>query len=138
VQDDVTRTRLKELDYRVALALAKAGSFTVLGERVAVAAFTFATPSPLLIAPLFPASVINSAQVLISTTFNGAGASLALGVTGTPNLIFAPGDVTVTVADTYASAEVFGPALVGSVLLTIVPGAGATQGAGLVVVKLKP
>jgi hypothetical protein len=100
--------------------------------------FTYQSASPLEIAPLHVGSVVVRTAVLITTAFNGAGASVELGTSGLPTEFFAPGDVDVTATgDTFDNPALFDSAVATNVVLVIVPGAGATAGAGLVLCELK-
>jgi hypothetical protein len=76
-------------------------------------------------------------SILITTTFDGAGAALQVGTPGSPSLILGAADTTPGVLGTYANNGLFRFAAPDSLQLRITPGAGATQGAGLVLLKVK-
>jgi len=99
-------------------------------------AFTFATPSPLMITPLVSTERVMRAEVVIDTTFDGVGAGLQLGTAATPGAILSTAEIDVTVADTYRSFDRFEVGAAANVELEITPGAGATQGAGRVFLEV--
>jgi len=92
--------------------------------------FTYLSGALLLQATL-AGDLIDRAAVLITTQFNGVGANLRWGTTTNPNLLFAPGEVTVGVANTYDNSELHPLSAPDFLQLIVVPGT-ATQGAGLI------
>lgn len=96
----------------------------------AVVPFAFGDASPL---PVFTPAV-NCTDILvrlvIDTPFNGAGAALKLGTVAQPEALLAASHNDPTAAGGYEAAP--DAALVAGVpiVLSIVPGTGATQGAG--------
>lgn len=90
----------------------------------------------LLLQALLAGDLIDRAAVLITTPFDGVGGSVHLGTTVSPNLIFAPGDVTVGVANTYDNSALEAFSIPGFLQLVVVPGT-ATQGAGVLFYTLR-
>jgi hypothetical protein len=95
--------------------------------------FTFISGS-LVLQQVFPGDIIDSAWVLIDTPFDDPAASILLGTTLAPGLIFGLGDVTSSVVDQYANQAVTEFALTEFLVLTISPGA-STQGSGRVIYR---
>jgi hypothetical protein len=75
-------------------------------------------------------------EVQITVTFNGVGAGLQLGVPSSVGALLATLDIDVTVVDFYRTFDPFTVGVAENVQLTITPGAGATQGAGVVFLEV--
>jgi hypothetical protein len=106
-------------------------------ERHVRVPFTFATPSPLLVATQAVDEMIVRSDVLVYTAFDGAAPSLALGTAALPALIFAAGEIRPKKIEAWQSLEVFQPAVTPQpVRLTIAP-TGSTAGAGLVLLTFR-
>lgn len=126
-------------DAQIALALAKAGHApppTPGGETVAVVPFTYATPSPLLLLAFLPGAFANRAAIVVTTPFNDPAATLQVGTAAAPGLLLASADSLPDQADQYENDVVVQLLGGGPLQLAIAPGA-STQGAGLVLVKVK-
>jgi hypothetical protein len=95
-----------------------------------VAAFTFATASPLNLGA-FPASVYDRVAVVITTPFDDPAAAVTLGPGGSPAALLGPADSQLSQAGQYESDALVQTIAPDFLLLTISPGA-STQGAGLV------
>lgn len=129
--------RIARLEALVALALARGAAAGTAEETVVAVPFTFASGSPLILVPVMLGHVVDRVSVVIETTFDGAGASLQVGTAATPGLILATSDIDPTKLGTYTNHALFPFAAAANLELTITPGGGATQGAGLVLVKVK-
>ena len=110
--------------------------YTRLGSDLQEYSFTFATASPFILTPLRVGDRVLRAEVVIDTVFNGVGASLSLGTLALPGGILATTDIDVTILDTYRTLDRFQVAVTADLRLTIVPGAGATTGAGRVFLEI--
>lgn len=101
--------------------------------------FTFAS-GVITIKPTSPmvesGAIMDSAWVRIDVPFDGGGASIALGTTGSPNLVIAPGEVTPSSANQYGFLSVAEFPVTDSLILTVVSG-GSTQGSGLLVCRYR-
>ena len=75
------------------------------------------------------------ATVIIDTVFNGVGAALSLGTVALPGGILAAASITVTALGDYTAFTHFQVAVAADLQLTITPGAGATTGAGRVLLE---
>ena len=117
-------------------ALLRSGS-AALAELTFKVPFTFASPSPVPLCALPAGSVVTRTATLITQPFDGVGAAVEIGTLATPGLIAAPGDVDVAVADSFDFPQLIEVLVSSCIVLTIVPGAGATAGAGLFIVNLK-
>ena len=106
-------------------------------ELVLVVPFTFATPSPLVLAAIAPADVVTRAAIQISQTFDDPAATLTLGTALQPSLLLAANQNLPGALGQYETDELTSSALAGSLELAIAPGA-STQGAGRVLLKIKP
>ncbi len=94
------------------------------------APFTYTTASPFLIQAVTAGQLITRATLVLTQSFNDPAATIGLGTTADPNLIFAPGDVD---ADTTSQYDNEGLVVFPSndyLILTLSPGA-STQGAGV-------
>lgn len=128
-----TKRRLKRLENLVA---AGSGSSPVGTKSVVVEPFTFETASPLVLAPVGTSSPVVRAGIRIDVGFDGAGASLSIGTTASPGIVLAasenlpavPGQYEVDLVDSFAGPD--------TLRLTIVAGAGATRGSGVVYYEL--
>ena len=91
--------------------------------------FTY-TSGSLLLQAVAPGDLLDRAAILITTPFDGPLAAMHMGTTTSPNLIFAPGEVTPSVAGTYdnSALEEFS---VADFLQLVINSGGSTQGAGL-------
>lgn len=96
----------------------------------AVVAFAFGDASPV---PVFtPAANCTDilVRLVIDTPFDGAGAALKLGTPSQPEALMAAAHNDPTSAGGYEVAPDAALAAGTPIVLTIIPGAGATQGAG--------
>lgn len=99
-------------------------------------AFGDASPAPVYTAAS-PALVV-SAAVHLRTPFDGAGAALELGVSGQPGLLMPAAYNDPRVPGEYENSPDVTLSAGQQVLLTITPGAGATQGAGVIILRILP
>lgn len=99
-------------------------------------AFGDASPAVIYTATYDVEIVVTSLQ--IDTPFNGAGAALALGVTGSPNALMPPSYTDPSKAGVYEASPRIMLAAGQSIILTITPGSGASAGSGQIVVEAAP
>ena len=101
-------------------------------------AFTFGDATPKIIATLSVPMLISEAEIGVTVPFNGTSPALSLGVVGAPQSLIAANQTDPLTAVQYTtSPNLFYPAGT-QIILTIVPGAGCTQGAGVVVISALP
>jgi hypothetical protein len=99
--------------------------------------FSYSTASPLLLQQVFPGQVLERCTILVTTPFDDPAASVTLGTTTVPTLVFAPGDTTLDVlGNSYDQSSLFDLPIVDFFQLTISP-AASTQGAGLLLYKMR-
>ena len=100
--------------------------------------FSYGDASPAVVATLTQITEIVAVSLQVEVPFNGTGASVALGVAGQPGSLMPAADSDVSVLAVYEfSPRVEYPAGT-QILLTIVPGAGASAGAGQIVLTTTP
>lgn len=92
--------------------------------------FNFATISPLVLQAVTPGLILNLAQVLVITPFNNGGATMTLGTTANPSLVFDSTDVTLQSVGQYETDYLIQFAASDVLELFINP-SGSTQGSGL-------
>lgn len=88
-----TPRALKRQEALIALAFARSstGPSPASGEIVRLVAFSFSTPSPLVLQAVGPSLVLNRAAILVTTPFDDAAATLRLGTTASPALVLDAG-----------------------------------------------
>lgn len=101
------------------------------GRVVVPFAYGDATPQPVFTAPAAGTDLL--VRLVVDTPFNGAGATLQLGTTSNPGLLMPANYNDPTTAATYEAAPDATLASGEQIVLTITPGAGATQGAGRII-----
>jgi hypothetical protein len=109
------------------------------GEIVAKVPFTFATPSPLVLQAVLPGNVLDRVSVLIQTPFNDPTATIQVGTTTDPDLVFVPGAIVLfgpLSGLTYEDLSLYEFTMSDLLILTISSGA-STMGAGLLLYKMK-
>jgi hypothetical protein len=108
----------------------------VSGATTTVAfAFGDATPKNIVIAPAD--KLVLSVALVITAAFDGAGAALQIGVSGTPADLLATTDNDPQTLGTYEVTPQKSYPGMTPLLLTITPGSGASQGAGRVVIEIE-
>ena len=113
-----------------------AGAFVAAQSPLVAVPFSFGDASPAVVLSISAAQYIAAASIVINVPFNGAGAALSLGIVGAPQLLIAAAQVDPASAYEY---ETNPNVSVGSnIILTITPGAGATQGSGVVLLEKIP
>ena len=115
------------------------GSSKGSGETVASVTFTFATISPLVLQSVAAGNVLNRLSILIQTPFNDPAATLEVGTSADPSLVFNTSEIKLygpLSGLTYDNSQLFEFTLADLLLLTLSPGA-STMGAGLLLYKLK-
>lgn len=98
-------------------------------------AFGDATPAPIVTA--LAGKLIYGVQVYIRVPFDGAGAALVVGDAAQSDRLMAAAENDVLAVGGNTTAPAHAYAVDTPVLLGITPGAGATQGAGLLVLSVQ-
>jgi hypothetical protein len=98
--------------------------------------FAFDTASPSVLAVLDTDSIVEWAQIIITTAFDDAAATLELGTPATPGAMMNAGDSDPTTPAVYGAESPLRAAAPATFRLTITP-AAATQGAGYVLAKIR-
>jgi hypothetical protein len=107
------------------------------GETVGQVAFDFSTPSPLLLQTVAPGLVLNRCAIVIVTPFDDPAASLEVGTSTDPALVFAPGEVVPDSAgNTFNNSGLYPFDANDFLLLTLSPRA-STQGSGILLYKAR-
>jgi hypothetical protein len=104
------------------------------GSSLLKVAFAYGDATPKAITT--QAGLIATATIVITTPFNGVGAALQLGDAVQPSRLLAPTQIDPTFAAEYEANAGHVYTLPTEILLTITPGAGATQGAGYVLLEV--
>lgn len=99
-------------------------------------AFGDASPRTVLIVP--SPTLILSVRVKISTAFNGTAPSFKLGTASQPESLMSPAMLDLATIAEYESNPQLTLSVAENVFLTLLPGAGCTQGAGWVVFEQIP
>lgn len=99
-------------------------------------AFGDATPTPVLTAAVKSEVMLVSLQ--IETPFNGVGAAVKLGTAASPGLLMDTWQNDPSTANTYDVVPRVALAAGTQIVLTITPGAGASQGTGQFVLSIIP
>ena len=105
------------------------------GETVTKVSFDYTTGYPLTLLALAPGTLLDYAGIEITTAFN-APATLSLGTAANPTLQFGPGDIDLQLARTSINQVLF-TILAPTLYQLSVSLAGATEGAGTLLYKLK-
>jgi hypothetical protein len=105
-------------------------------EDVQKVSFAFNTASPLVLGLVFVGQVLDRASLLITTAFNDAAATVQLGTSGTPGLIFGVADARPPFVGQYEHVALVQFAVNDVLQLLITPGA-STLGAGILLFKIK-
>jgi hypothetical protein len=106
------------------------------GEDVQAVRFSFDTPSPMSLGAVLSGQILNRAALLISTPFDDPSSFLQFGTSTSPNLIFGPSGAKPSMADQYEHIALVTFPIDDILQLVISPGA-STQGAGLLLYKIK-
>lgn len=96
--------------------------------------FSFGDASPAVVRVVTTPIMVLQVNFVITTPFNGAGATLSLGVAGQPQLLVASNQIDAAFATEYETNP--NVAIATNILLAITPGAGCTQGAGWIVLNV--
>jgi hypothetical protein len=99
--------------------------------------FTYGDASSAIYTP-GQAGTITLARVDVQTSFDGAGAQLKLGTVASPESILAAAQNDPSTVGEFENTPDVHLSSTDSVFLTIVPGAGATQGSGSVLLTFIP
>lgn len=100
--------------------------------------FAYGDASPRALFVTAAASLVLAVSVNITTPFNGTAPSLRIGTAAQPELLLAASQLDLSVATEFEVNPNLVLGAVQEVLITLVPGAGATQGAGWIVIEQIP
>lgn len=105
-------------------------------EDVQKVSFAFNTGSPLSLGLVYAGQILDRASLLITTAFDDLAATIQLGTSGTPGLIFGPTGAKPSVAGQYEHVALI-PFAVNDVLQLLISPGASTQGAGFLLFKIK-
>lgn len=94
--------------------------------------FAYGDATPELITTVPAGKFVYEVDIIITTAFNGVGAALAVGDVAIPDRLLAATENAPGTAGTYSTHPNVAYIVSTAVNLTITPGAGASQGAGIV------
>lgn len=97
--------------------------------------FSFGDASPRIVLPVLSNQLVMQVNTNITEPFNAAGASFSLGTFAQPDLLVSPQQIDLSIPTEF---EVNPNVLLTAptdIVLTLIPGAGATQGAGWFVIE---
>jgi hypothetical protein len=123
-----TVTALAEFEAGETIPAAYLPASTATGRVVIPFAFGDASPVPVYTPSGACTDVL--ARLVIDTPFNGSGAALKVGTSGSPELLIPASANDPTHAAGYEAAPDVSLTSGEAIVLTIIPGTGATQGAG--------
>lgn len=104
------------------------------GSAIAPINFAYGDANRIII-PASTNKIVLVVNINITTPFNGVGASLSIGTLASPALLVAPTQLDLSVATEFEIAPNMKLITPTDVYLSITPGAGATQGAGWIVIS---
>lgn len=99
--------------------------------------FAYGDSSPALITTITANKTILSVTLIITTAFNGAGASLAVGDTGNYSRHMTTSENDAGTVGGYSTTPAYEYGSNTAIYLSITPGAGASQGAGILVISIE-
>jgi hypothetical protein len=99
--------------------------------------FSFGDASPLTLMNSSVGMMVLESTIYIENEFDGVGASLSLGDSGDSGRLVASSMVQPSVHAAYMNAPIFRYGTITPITLTIVPGAGATSGKGVVSILME-
>ena len=114
------------------------GSWSLRRSGRAVIPFAFGDATPTNVYIATEAGNLAMVGVVIDTPFDGAGAALEVGDGITPDLYLSADDIDPAMAASYQAVPDVDVPAGSAVSLTITPGAGATAGAGRVIINIIP
>jgi len=100
--------------------------------------FAFGDASPRVLFTTTLASLVLSVSVNITVPFNGAAPSLRIGTATQPELLLAATQLDLTISTEFEVNPNLALDATQPVILTLVPGAGSTQGSGWIVFERIP
>ena len=98
-------------------------------------AYGDATPTPIL--TVTADKVVYSVELIITEPFDGTGASVTVGDAAVPDRLMATGENALTLVGSSTTAPAYGYGVDTPVLLSITPGAGASQGRGVIMIRVQ-
>lgn len=99
--------------------------------------FAFGDATPATVVTALAGKMIYGVQLHIKTPFNGTGAALVVGDAAVSNRLMAAAENDVLTVGSNTTAPSYAYAVNTPILLGITPGAGATQGAGVLVLSIQ-
>ncbi len=99
--------------------------------------FSFGDASPEFIVTVPAGKTVYEVRIDINTPFDGVGAALEVGDTGTPDQLMTAAQNDPSLQGSYISSPAFVYVATTQVKLSITPGAGATQGSGVLVLSMQ-
>ena len=108
---------------------------TVQGEFDYVYNFAYGDATPAVLNTVAVGDMVTEILVCITTAFNGTGASLAVGYSGSPTILMDTIENDPATLGEYSTTPAWLVATQKQLTLTITAGAGATAGAGKIIIR---
>lgn len=99
--------------------------------------FAFGDATPVTVVTALANKLVYSAQLHILVPFNGVGAALTVGDAAQPDRLMKANENDVLTAGANTTAPAYAYAVNTPLLLSITPGAGASQGAGVLILGIQ-
>ena len=99
--------------------------------------FAYGDATPATIATVLANKVIYSIEIVITQAFDGVGAGVTVGDAGQLDRFMGAAENAITITGSNTTAPAYTYGVDTPVLLSIAPGAGATQGKGLVILRVQ-
>lgn len=98
-------------------------------------AYGDATPTPIYTVPAN--KVVYSVEVVIIVPFDGIGAVITVGDAAVPDRLMAADENSLATVGSNTTAPAYNYSVDTPILLSITPGAGASQGRGIIILKVQ-
>ena len=107
----------------------------IIGASSQEIAFSWGDATPRIIYEMITGLTLNGIKLILFNEFDGVGASLSLGVTGTPELFMKTTENDPTKVGTYEVTPGYKFITTDTIRLFITPGSGASKGNGVIVIE---
>lgn len=107
----------------------------IIGASSEEIAFSWGDATPRIVYEMIAGLTVNTIKLIIFNAFDGVGATLSLGITGTPELFMKIIEIDPTKIATYLVTPGYKFATTDTIRLFITPGSGASKGNGVIVIE---